>query len=76
MSLLLDNNILSRLTQTNVIVGLILLVIGIIFACFSGLITRKIRKTKKVDTSDKLYLSLKAFALLTVMAALISMIVQ
>ena len=76
MSMLLENNILSRLTQANVIVGLVLLVLGIVIACFAGLITKKIRKTEKVNTSDKLYLILKAFALLLVMSSLISMIVE
>ena len=76
MSMLLENNILTRLTQVNVIVGLVLLVIGILLACVAGRITKKVRKTKKVNTSDKLYLILKACALLIVMASLISMIVE
>ncbi len=76
MSLLLDNNILNRLTQTNVLVGIILLVIGIVLACLAGFITKKVRKVEKINTSDKLYLILKAFALLLVMTALIAMIIQ
>ena len=76
MSMLLENNILTRLTQVNVIVGLVLLVLGILMACMAGFITKKIRKTKKINPSDKIYLVLKAFALLLVMASLISMIVE
>lgn len=76
MSLLLDNNILSRLTQPNIIIGIVLLVIGIVLACMAGFITRKVRKVEKVNTSDKLYLILKATALLIVMCSLITMIVQ
>ena len=76
MSLLLDNNILARFTQSNVIVGIILLVLGIFIGCLAGVITRKIRKTEKTDTSDKLYLILKAVALLLIMTSLIAMIVQ
>jgi len=76
MSLLLDNNILNRLTQTNVLVGIILLAIGIVLACMAGFITKKVRKVEKVNTSDKLYLILKACALLLVMTALIAMIIQ
>ena len=76
MSMLLENNILTRLTQVNVIVGLVLLVLGILMACMAGFITKKIRKTKKINSSDKIYLVLKAFALLLVMASLISMIVE
>lgn len=73
---LLENNILSRLLQVNVLVGLVLLVIGILLACMAGFITKKVRKTKKIQTNDKLYLILKAFALLIVMSSLICMIVQ
>ena len=76
MSMLLENNILTRLTQVNVIVGLVLLVLGILTACMAGFITKKIRKTKELNPSDKIYLVLKAFALLLVMASLISMIVE
>lgn len=76
MSMLLENNILTRLMQTNVLVGLILLVIGILLACLSGFITKKVRGVKKVNTGDKLYLILKAFALLLVITSLIAMIVE
>ena len=76
MSMLLENNILTRLTQVNVIVGLVLLVLGILMACMAGFITKKVRKTKNINSSDKIYLVLKAFALLLVMASLISMIVE
>ena len=54
----------------------VLLVLGILTACMAGFITKKIRKTKKINPSDKIYLVLKAFALLLVMASLISMIVE
>ncbi len=76
MSLLLDNNILTRLTQPNIIIGIVLLVFGIVLACMAGFITKKVRKVEKVNTSDKLYLILKATALLIVMCSLITMIVQ
>ena len=76
MSMLLENNILTRLMQVNVIVGLVLLVLGILMAVMAGFITKKVRKTEKVNTSDKLYLILKAFALVLVMTSLISMIVE
>ena len=76
MSLLLDNNLFARLTQTNVLVGLILLVIGVVVACMAGFITKKVRKTKTFDTRDKVYLISKAFALAVIMASLIVMIVE
>ena len=76
MTLLLENNILTRLTQPNVIVGLILLILGIVLACMAGFITKKVRKVEKIQTSDKLYLILKATALLLVLTSLISMIVS
>lgn len=76
MSMLLDNNILARFTQTNVIVGLVLLVVGIILALLSGTITRLKRKTKIVQSSDRLFLTIKAIALAIILASLIVMIVE
>lgn len=79
ISQLLENNIFSRFTQSNVIVGLVLLVLGILIGCLAGTITKKVRKVdkkEKVNTSDKLYLILKAVALVLVMVSLIAMIVR
>lgn len=76
MSMLLDNNILARFTQTNVIVGLVLLAVGIILALLSGTITRLKRKTKTVQSNDKLFLTIKAIALAIILASLIVMIVE
>lgn len=76
MTHLLDNNILKRLTQTNVLVGIILLILGVILAFMAGFITKKVRHTEKANTSDRLYLILKAVALVLIMTSLIAMIVE
>ena len=76
MSMLLDNDILARFTQTNVIVGLVLLVVGIILAVISGKITKLVRKTDKIQSNDRLFLTIKAIALAIILASLIVMIVQ
>ena len=76
MSLLLDNDILARLTQINVITGLILLVLGILLAVCSSKITKLIRKKDKIETNDKVFLTLKAFALALILVSLIVMIIE
>lgn len=76
MSLLLENNILDRFAQTNVIVGIILLVIGVLVALFSKKITKLIRKADKIEPNDKIMLTLKAFALMVILISLIVIIIE
>ena len=76
MSLLLDNNILERLAQPNVITGIVLLVVGVLVAIFAKKITKLVRKSEKVEPNDKVLLSLKAFALVVILASLIVMIIK
>lgn len=76
MSLLLDNDILQRLMQPNVLTGIILLVVGIIAALFAKKITKLFRKSEKVESNDRVFLTIKAFALVVILAALIVMIVE
>ncbi len=76
MSLLLDNNIWERLSQPNVLTGIILLVVGVIAAIFAKKITKLIRKSEKVEPNDRVLLTIKAFALVVILAALIVMIIQ
>ncbi len=76
MSLLLENNILDRFAQTNVIVGIILLVIGVLVALFSKKITKLVRKADKIEPNDKIMLTLKAFALMVILVSLIVIIIE
>lgn len=76
MSMLLDNDILARLTQTNVITGLILLVIGIVLALCSSRIAKLVRKKEKIESNDKVFLTIKAFALAIILVSLIVMIIE
>ena len=76
MSLLLENNILDRFAQTNVIVGIVLLVIGVLVAIFAKKITKLIRKADKVEPNDRIMLTLKAFALLVILISLIVIIIE
>ncbi len=76
MSLLLDNNILERLMQPNVMAGIILLVIGVLFAIFAKKITKLIRKSEKVESNDRILLTIKAFALVVILVSLIVMIIK
>ncbi len=76
MSMLLDNDILVRLGQTNVVTGLVLLVVGIILALCSSKITKLVRKKDKIESNDKVFLTLKAFALALILVSLIVMIIE
>lgn len=76
MSLLLENNILDRFAQTNVIVGIVLLVIGVLVALFSKKITKLVRKADKIEPNDKIMLTLKAFALMVILVSLIVIIIE
>lgn len=76
MSLLLDNNILERLMQPNVMAGIILLVIGVLFAIFAKKLTKLFRKSEKVEPNDKILLTIKAFALVVILVSLIVMIIK
>ncbi len=76
MSLLLENNILDRFAQTNVIVGIILLVIGVLVALFSKKITKLVRKADKIEPNDRIMLTLKAFALMVILISLIVIIIE
>ena len=76
MSLLLENNILDRFAQPNVVVGIVLLVIGVLVAIFAKKITKFIRKADKVEPNDRIMLTLKAFALLVILISLIVIIIE
>ncbi len=76
MSMLLENNILTRFMQVNVITGIILLVIGILLAFLASKITKMIKKTDKIEPSDKVFLTIKAVALVLVLISLIVMIIE
>ena len=76
MSLLLENNILDRFAQPNVVVGIVLLVIGVLVAIFAKKITKLIRKADKVEANDRIMLTLKAFALLVILISLIVIIIE
>lgn len=76
MALLLENDILDRFAQPNVIVGIILLVIGVLVAIFAKKITKLVRKSDKIEPNDKVMLTLKAFALLVILISLIVIIIE
>lgn len=76
MSMLLENNILDRFAQPNVIVGLVLVVVGILLALLAKRITRLFRRTNKIEPNDRIMLSIKAFALAVILAALIVIVIS
>ncbi len=76
MSMLLENDILTRFMQVNVITGLVFLVIGILLALCSGKITKLFKKKDTIESNDKMFLTIKAIALTLILVALIVMIVE
>lgn len=76
MAMLLDNDILARLTQVNIITGLILLFLGIVLAISAFKLTKLIRKRDDIKNNDKVFLSIKAIALAIILASLIVMIIE
>lgn len=76
LGMLLDNNIWARFTQVNVVTGLVLLAVGIILALCAGRITKHIRKQEKIESNDKVFITIKAIALAIILASLIVMIIE
>lgn len=67
---------LERIQMPNVIVGLVLAMIGLGAVLLARRITRAVRKTDKIDTSDHVYLWIKGFGLVALCVAMIIMIIK
>ncbi|MEG1500165.1 MAG: hypothetical protein RR400_03790 [Clostridia bacterium] len=74
--LLEGSNFLDRMSQPNVIIGIVLAAVGLALTLLAKRITRVIRKEQKIDEGDRVYLALKAFSLVMILVALIVMIVK
>ena len=76
MSLLAFVDLLTRLNQVNVIIGIILAVVGLSVIFLAKRFTVAVRKTDDVDDNDKLYVTLKMIGLILVVAGMIVQVVQ
>lgn len=76
MSLLAFVDLLTRLNQVNVIVGIILAVVGLSMIFLAKRFTRACRKTDDVEDNDRLYVALKIIGLILVVAGLIVQVIM
>ncbi|MGD9901372.1 MAG: hypothetical protein AB7S44_02410 [Spirochaetales bacterium] len=76
MSLLLVTSLIDRLTQTNVILGIALAIIGLTFSLIATRFARMVRKTSHVDPNDKVIIGMKSFGLILILIALIVIVIE
>lgn len=69
-------DLMTRLHQVNVIVGIVLAAVGIALALLARRITRAIKKGQEVTDDNKLFITFKAIGLILVIAGLVCTVVQ
>ena len=74
--MLLFVDLLTRLSQVNVMVGLILAAIGLAVTFLARKVARVVRKEKDIPNNDNVYLICKAIGLVMICVALIVMIIE
>ena len=75
-SLLAFVDLLTRLNQINVIIGIILAVVGLSVVFLAKRITVSVRKTDDVSDDDKVHVTLKIIGLILVIAGLIVQVIM
>ena len=75
-ALLLFDGFVERLSQANVLTGIILAILGFALVFLAKKITRIARKTVDVKDNDPIYLTCKLVALIMILVALILTIIQ
>ena len=76
MSMLLFVDLMTRLNQVNVIVGIVLAVVGLALAFLAKRITRVFRHSDEIADNDKLFITIKAIGLVLVLGGLIATVVK
>jgi hypothetical protein len=66
----------KRLTQWNVLVGLVLAVIGLLTAVFARKLVKAIKKTDEVENFDKMFVTFKFAGFLSVLAGFIFTVIK
>ena len=69
-------SLIERLSQVNVIIGIILAALGIAIACLARRIACAARKTSKVPNDDSIMIVTKVIGLIFIIGALIVMIIK
>jgi len=73
---LLAMSVWEYISQTNVIIGLSLVIIGIVIAMLAMRITRVVRRTNQVSSNDSLVLAMRIIGLIFILAGCIISIIQ
>lgn len=76
MITLLNVSLVDWLTQTNVILGVALAVLGLFFSLIATRLARAVRKTSNPDPNDKIILGMKSFGLILILIALIVIVIE
>lgn len=76
MNLILQATLIDFLSNTNMIVGIVLAALGFAFSILAKKITKVARKEDKVSNNDPIYLILLAIALCLIMVGFIIIIVS
>lgn len=76
ISLLAFVDLLTRLNQINVIIGIILAVVGLSIVFLAKRLARACKKTDNIADNDKLYVTLKMVGLVLVIAGLIVQVIM
>ncbi|MBQ7977282.1 MAG: hypothetical protein IJ301_01610 [Clostridia bacterium] len=69
-------SLVERLSQVNVIIGIILCALGIAIACLARRIACAARKSGKVPNDDTIMITTKVIGLIFIVIALVVMIIQ
>lgn len=73
---LLAMSVLDYISQTNVIIGLSLVVIGIVVAMLAMRIARVVRRTNEVSANDSIVLAMRIIGFIFILAGCIISIIQ
>lgn len=76
MMSLLNVGLIERITQTNVILGIALAVVGLFISLISTRLVRAIRRTNHPDPNDRIIIGMKSFGLILILVALVVIVVQ
>ena len=73
---LLAMSVLDYICQTNVIIGLSLVIIGVVVAMLATRIARVVRKTNEISTNDSVVLAMRILGFVFILAGCIISIIQ
>lgn len=73
---LLAMSVMEYISQTNVIIGLCLVIIGIVVAMLAMRIARVVRKANEISANDSIVLAMRILGFIFILAGCIISIIQ